>query len=109
MISVGQVFGSGLQQFWLRVAHEFTAKYLLGWQSPESSSWAGGSTSEVARSQAWQVGAVGRRPQFQSTGPLHRTAGVSSCSPQSEQSERTRQKLQKPCMVALEVHHTGHP
>jgi len=45
--------GSRLEQFWLRVAHEVTAKYLLGLQSSESLSWAGGPTSKVAQPQGW--------------------------------------------------------
>lgn len=54
---MSQVFGSSLEKFWLRVAHEVTAKCLLGMQSLEGLSWAGGPTSMVAQPLGWQIGA----------------------------------------------------
>lgn len=54
---MSQVFGSSLEKFWLRVAHEVTAKCLLGLQSLEGLSWAGGPTSMVAQPLGGQVGA----------------------------------------------------
>ena len=57
MVFVGQRFGSGLECFWLRGAHEVVAKCTLGLQSSEGLAWAGRSTSKVVQSQGWLVGA----------------------------------------------------
>lgn len=72
--SVGQIFGSGLEHFWLRAAHEVSAKCLF-WKSSEGLSWAGESTSKWFNHKAIKlVLAVGGRPQPCPHGALHRTA-----------------------------------